>query len=477
MPRITPNLHQDIRGMQTDQRAIIGASGLAMGLAALLLLGYWPHSSLFRHLPQQITWYLLSFAPASLLWLLWRLRRLTLTRSAIAILFGVGLLLRLCFALHPPALSTDIFRYLWEGRITNAGLDPYQLAPNDLTLAPLASEYPEHHHINHPEFRSVYPPNAMTLFRVAALFDTPGAFYVFKLMLVFAELGLFYLLLLGLTHQGQTSLVSPLLRLEERQIYALLYWLCPLSLIELSGSGHLDIFAILCLVLAYLHWTQNNSLLVGLLYSLGLFIKPYGVPLLPFFLFPPRGQCLRHWLKFIVGFSLGSLSCVPYWESFSSLAVNLSAFGAKLKFYAGPFELFFWLGGKLSDAPATTRWYEALQIGTRITAALSLLLLSWLCLRFYRSRGQSFAEASYWLLLFGLCCSPQVHPWYFLVVIVFGLIAGRVALFLASPLLVLSYVTYIDWHTIGVWHESTLLRVLSFGGILLAFTIEEARRR
>jgi alpha-1,6-mannosyltransferase len=432
---------------------------ISLWLAASLLLGYHPHALLFQEIEAQLIWYLLSFLPMLALWFVHRNK--PLSRGDLVLFFVAGLSLRVFFSLQPVALSTDIFRYIWEGRVVNAGLDPYMSAPNDPSLASLRAEYPEHASINHPSFRSVYPPNAMSLFRLAALFDTPLAFSVFKLLLVFAEV----ILLLLLSRN-----------LPRMQLYLLLYWVCPLPIIELAGSGHLDIFAITLLCAAYLSWQRDWASLAGALWSASLLVKPYGAPLLLFFLYPSQGRWLHHWLRFGAGGIIAALACLPYWESLPSLAANLSAFGEKLKFNAGPFELFFWIGELLSDSSPQTRWYDAMQFGTRLVVVISLLALLYLCARLHRSKGQDMALCSYWMLCVGLFLSPQVHPWYLLVVIIVGLLAERRALLLASPLIVLSYWTYIEWHGEGIWNESVWLRVMAFGGLSFFFLREERRR-
>jgi alpha-1,6-mannosyltransferase len=57
--------------------------------------------------------------------------------TLLIILFG-GLLFRsILVPLDPPRLSTDIYRYIWDGRVQAAGINPYLYLPVDARLAEL----------------------------------------------------------------------------------------------------------------------------------------------------------------------------------------------------------------------------------------------------------------------------------------------------------------------------------------------------
>jgi len=57
--------------------------------------------------------------------------------SDIAFVLGVAAILRAFFLLTDPVLSDDVFRYVWDGRVQHAGINPYLYAPDDPNLAPL----------------------------------------------------------------------------------------------------------------------------------------------------------------------------------------------------------------------------------------------------------------------------------------------------------------------------------------------------
>ena len=64
----------------------------------------------------------------------------------------------------PPFLSTDIYRYVWDGKVQGAGINPFRYIPADRHLAFLRDTgiYP---HINRRDSaHTIYPPGAQIIF-------------------------------------------------------------------------------------------------------------------------------------------------------------------------------------------------------------------------------------------------------------------------------------------------------------------------
>ena len=74
----------------------------------------------------------------------------------------VAILLRIvALPLEP---GDDIWRYQWEGKVQNAGFNPYVLAPNDAQLTTVRAEFPDWSQINHRDFSAIYPPGTELIF-------------------------------------------------------------------------------------------------------------------------------------------------------------------------------------------------------------------------------------------------------------------------------------------------------------------------
>lgn len=139
-------------------------------------------------------------------------------------IFTLAAALRLLLVPLPPTLSDDVVRYLWDGKVVVAGLDPYTLRPDAPELAPLRDEGWQR--MSHRDVETVYPPLAMTLFSIAAFSGRPLLLY--KSLLVGLDL-LGCALLLALAYERRTP--------PSRVLW---YAWNPLVILEGAGMGHVD---------------------------------------------------------------------------------------------------------------------------------------------------------------------------------------------------------------------------------------------
>src|ERR1043165_4576572 len=95
-------------------------------------------------------------------WAITRARRNSYSTLILVIVFAAVFRLSIIYA--PPYLSDDIYRYIWDGRVQAAGINPFQYVPADEHLASLRDEaiYKE---INRRDYaRTIYPPLAQSVF-------------------------------------------------------------------------------------------------------------------------------------------------------------------------------------------------------------------------------------------------------------------------------------------------------------------------
>ena len=93
---------------------------------------------------------------------------------AFPIIIVTAILARAIALLAPDTLSTDIYRYVWDGRVQAAGINPYRYVPADPALAFLRDEdiYPN---INRADYaRTVYPPVAEMIFFIVSRIQETG---------------------------------------------------------------------------------------------------------------------------------------------------------------------------------------------------------------------------------------------------------------------------------------------------------------
>ena len=89
------------------------------------------------------------------------------------LILAMAVVMRLLVVGQDPLLSTDVYRYVWDGRVQAAGINPYAFVPADDALKSLrdATIYP---HINRADYAvTAYPPVAqMFFFAVTRISET-----------------------------------------------------------------------------------------------------------------------------------------------------------------------------------------------------------------------------------------------------------------------------------------------------------------
>ncbi len=188
------------------------------------------------------------------------------SRAVFWIIFGVGVLLRLGLVGETPKLSDDVYRYIWDGRVQTAGINPYRYIPADPHLAFLRDDaiYP---HINRRDYApTIYPPFTQMFF--FAVTRVSESIVWFKTVLLGLE-GLTLWLLARL-------LVSFKLPRERVLIYA---W-NPLVIWEFS-SGHIDFLMTPLVLLALLARRRRRDALTGVLLGCAALVKFFPLVMFP----------------------------------------------------------------------------------------------------------------------------------------------------------------------------------------------------
>ncbi len=181
------------------------------------------------------------------------------------LVFAVAI--RLVMAGAFPVLSSDLFRYVWDGRVQTAGLSPYVYPPGALELTALRDTdlWPR---INRPEAVTIYPPAAQLAYRVVVAL---GGYRVgaFKVAVLLAE-GL-TLALLALLLRDVGLPLAPLI----------LYAWHPLVVYEISSAAHLEGLMLPCLVLALWAAWRGREVTAGGALAVAALMKLFPALLLP----------------------------------------------------------------------------------------------------------------------------------------------------------------------------------------------------
>src|SRR5215469_706407 len=190
-----------------------------------------------------------------------------LSRSALLTLLVVAALMRLAVVLAPPYLSDDVNRYVWDGRVEGAGINPYRYVPADPQLASLRDEaiFPN---INRSDYApTIYPPLAEYIFFLGTRLH-PSLTAMKATLLAFELAGV--LLLLRLLEDW---------RLPRDRI--LIYAWHPLTLWEFAGSGHVDAAIVAFVVLALWARKRQAPWLTGSALAAAALVKFFPAVLFP----------------------------------------------------------------------------------------------------------------------------------------------------------------------------------------------------
>jgi hypothetical protein len=220
----------------------------------------------------------------------WLVRKVTV-RLAVGLILAGGIAVQVVALAGPPQNSSDMYRYMWDGRVQAAGIDPYLYAPADAGVAKLRNDFlwsgtgPDHYvdcvqnvkdttdpadslvagctKLNRPRVPTIYPPVAEAYFFAVQLAfpadnsTTPmqGAAAVFAVAVTL-------ILLFGLRKLG-----------KDLRLAALWAW-CPMVALEAGQNGHVDVvgvaFASVALLLLARAKTKGRTILGGVLIGLAI---------------------------------------------------------------------------------------------------------------------------------------------------------------------------------------------------------------
>jgi hypothetical protein len=375
-----------------------------------------------------------------------------------ALVVTVALAMRLAAWLGPPAHSDDIHRYLWDGRVQRAGINPYLHPPDASELTQLRDD--NWAHINNRELPTIYPPLAQLLFRLA-----PSA-AVWKAMVAAADLALIVLLLW---------------RWPKR---AVVWAWCPLAALELGGDAHVDAVGILFLMAA-LATTRRSW--AGALLGAAAAVKLFGVGVLPGL---RSGRAVAAFAAVVV------ICALPFASAGPRMAGSLGEYGRRWRGNDGAFALLYagaekWVAhseyrGRVERKDS--RWLrfmtgrdrdtifpdEVANFAARVAAAVLLLVAA--AVAFWkRLPPVRFAE----VVLGGfVLLTPTLHPWYVLWVVPLVAAGGSPAWLVLAALAPLGYEPLGRWLAGGPWQDRVWTRLLEHGltwGVLLLGLIPAKR--
>lgn len=314
-------------------------------------------------------------------------------RMALWIILAGAAGMRLALLFTEPALSTDVWRYIWDGRVQAAGVNPYRYIPRAPELEALrdAVVFPK---INRADYAvTIYPPVAqMIFFAITRLGES----------LLAMKLGL-----LAFEALAMVSIIAILRQLGVSDARVAAYAWHPLPVWEIAGNAHVDAAMVGLMLLGLALFVRGGKLISAIVIAAAALVKPTALLTLP--------ALWRPWnwkLPLVVALTIGMLYA-PY------LAVGWGVLGF-LPDYVREEGLDsgsrFWLLAMVE------RLTGRLAGGGRIYLLLAGVMLSALALRagLRADRGpRSTLVAVAGLIACFLILLSPAYPWYFVALVPF----------------------------------------------------------
>lgn len=250
-----------------ERSTLIVTNVLLAGIGAVLLILC--RIGLHSRGVTDIVWFIKLALVQSALYLIvaWLIVRARAARSTLLLVLLFAGIFRLSIVFAPPYLSDDIYRYVWDGRVQAAGINPYCYIPGDEHLQSLRDEeiYPK---INRRDYaHTMYPPAAEAMYLLTTRISESVTWM--KLTMVGFELITVWILMQLLASFGMPR--------QRVLIYA---W-HPLTVWEFAGSGHVDPLAFAFIALALLARRRNWETVTGFALGLATLAKLFPIVLFP----------------------------------------------------------------------------------------------------------------------------------------------------------------------------------------------------
>lgn len=361
---------------------------------------------------------------------------------ALWLIFGLGILLRAYLLLFNPLLSSDIYRYIWDGRVQAAGINPYRYFPADeaLTFLRDGTVFP---HINRVDTAvTIYPPVAQLFFLIVTRIGE--------------TVTTMRLAMLGCESVTITLIMLLLRRMNRPMTRVIAYLWHPLPLWEIANGGHVDALMVALMLLGIWVALTGHALRGAGLIALSVLVKPFAAPVF--------AGIWRPWgLKMpLAVIAVIALCYLPYSSvGWGVLGFLIQGYLTEEGIQAG-YEL--WL---LSLWRLVFGQHQSDVVVYVVLAALVLLFKGLSAARMsHLSAASTVANINMLLLLTLLLLSPN-YPWYFLVITPFLALSGSPSIWVVSiGALLLS--EQLDW---DFYIPRMVTKSILFGGLLLAWAL------
>ena len=369
---------------------------------------------------------------------------------------GVGLICRIILIPSQPVLEDDYYRYLWDGAVTANGYNPYIYSPLDAmeqtnnvlpeVLIELSNESGDIiKNINHPHIRTIYPVLSQFVFAAAYLLS-PWEYFSWKILLLIFEIVLLIFLFKTLAH-----LKLPLILIS-------FYWLNPVVIHEFFNAAHMDLLAILFVMIAlYLH-VKNKSKYAIITLALAVGFKIWPVVLLPLLLRNFRDD--KKQLLSYTGLFIAIVIVLFIPVLFSSLDESLGfiKYAGKWINNAAFYTIFKGLIQQIISLLSIS--VSCISCINRLGIVILFLIATYFIIRKVPQDQIHYYKKALLIVAIMYLISPTQFPWYYTWIVPLLAIRPMISLLLYPLMLPLYQLTYLADYIIYIEHIPILILFL-----------------
>jgi len=293
-----------------------------------------------------------------------------------AFIIITGIIFRITVIPAAPTTSPDVFRYIWEGKIIEHGVNPYQVPPDAHMLNQYHSDLWEK--IGFKNMTSIYPPFAQIAFLIGYKISGESVWGLKVVYLIFEIITLLILL--------------KLLKLKKiNPGYIILYAWLPIPIMEYFINAHIDAVGITFFILFLYYIEKGRNKLSAVFFALSILVKFYPLMLFPLLI---KKIGIKKLASFISIFVLTTLFFyAPFLTSDFAVKNSLTTYILRWEFNGSVYNLI----KMFSD-----------QNLSRIICGI-LLMVSIITISF---KYRDFVNGTFGVLLSFVIFATTIYPWY-----------------------------------------------------------------
>lgn len=349
-----------------------------------------------------------------------------------------GLAFRFAYLGSTPVLSQDFYRFIWDGKLVLEGISPYSYLPDELVAHPKFTSWVNlyrgmgpmsaGHYSNYPMFNQL-------LFALGVLTNYPITTY--RLLIIGADMATYRILYKSISLDAKK--------------WALIYWLCPLVIVEGAGNLHFESIMVALLTIGIYLIYKNHYIWAGVTLSASVLLKAIPLMFAPLMIrYGNKKQFTQFTAAGLITLSIGLLPFLN--EEFTvNYAKSFGLWFSNFEFNSGGYRIVKELGIALG--------YSDWQLIRFYGKAHSAIIIAFAIVLSFRVKNlDNIKRYAYLLLLVYLLSTPTVHPWYLITLVALGALNQRLEGVIWSFTVMISYWAY-ELHPIELPIWAVLLQI------------------